>query len=413
MNSNKFIFHIDFDSYFVSALRSIFPELKDKPVVIATKSSKAIISSVSYELRSMGIKAGDSVSLALKKEPKTVIIEPRYDFFNALSNEIFKHLYNNYTKKMDVGSIDEVYLDMTELVNNKINAINLAKSIQKEILNKFKIPISIGISHTRFYAKMTTNIIKPFGVGFTGEKDVIKHFYNLDISEIFGIGKKTEIKLKKLGINNFKDLAELDEQDQFIKSVIGQNGFKLISSIKGFEHTQIESFKKVFKGIGFERYISETTDDKLLLEKKLDYFATKISSKMKNRNLVTNNITVGLRYEKKIWFNKSLKLFNYTNDYKTLFSNSLILLDQIFKEDKAIHGIRLRANDLLPSFQVSLKSNLFEVEKDHKEKSEIDKFVDDINYQLKGKFLFTASELIKNKNKTRKQLKFVGEDLEE
>lgn len=413
MNSNKFIFHIDFDSYFVSALRSIFPELKDKPVVIATKSSKAIISSVSYELRSKGIKAGDSVSLALKKEPKTVIIEPRYDFFNALSNEIFKHLYNNYTKKMDVGSIDEVYLDMTELVNNKINAINLAKSIQKEILNKFKIPISIGISHTRFYAKMTTNIIKPFGVGFTGEKDVIKNFYNLDISEIFGIGKKTEIKLKKLGINNFKDLAELDEQDQFIKSVIGQNGFKLISSIKGFEHTQIESFKKVFKGIGFERYISETTDDKSLLEKKLDYFATKISSKMKNRNLVTNNITVGLRYEKKIWFNKSLKLFNYTNDYKTLFNNSLILLDQIFKEDKAIHGIRLRANDLLPSFQVSLKSNLFEVEKDHKEKSEIDKFVDDINYQLKGKFLFTASELIKNKNKTRKQLKFVGEDLEE
>lgn len=413
MNSNKFIFHIDFDSYFVSALRSIFPELKDKPVVIATKSSKAIISSVSYELRSKGIKAGDSVSLALKKEPKTVIIEPRYDFFNALSNEIFKHLYNNYTKKMDVGSIDEVYLDMTELVNNKINAINLAKSIQKEILNKFKIPISIGISHTRFYAKMTTNIIKPFGVGFTGEKDVIKNFYNLDISEIFGIGKKTEIKLKKLGINNFKDLAELDEQDQFIKSVIGQNGFKLISSIKGFEHTQIEGFKKVFKGIGFERYISETTDDKSLLEKKLDYFATKISSKMKNRNLVTNNITVGLRYEKKIWFNKSLKLFNYTNDYKTLFNNSLILLDQIFKEDKAIHGIRLRANDLLPSFQVSLKSNLFEVEKDHKEKSEIDKFVDDINYQLKGKFLFTASELIKNKNKTRKQLKFVGEDLEE
>lgn len=413
MNSNKFIFHIDFDSYFVSALRSIFPELKDKPIAIATKSSKAIISSASYELRSKGIKAGDSVLSALKKEPKTVIIEPRYDFFSALSNEIFRHLYNNYTKKMDVGSIDEVYLDMTELVNNKINAINLAKSIQKEILNKFKIPISIGISHTCFYAKMTTNIVKPFGVGFTGEKDVIEHFYDLDISEIFGIGKKTETKLKNLGINKFKDLAELNEQDQFVKSTIGQNGFKLISSIKGSEHNQIENFKKVFKGIGFERYISETTDDKSLLENKLDYFANKISSKMQNRNLVTNNITVGLRFENKTWFNKSLKLSNYTNDYITIFNNALILLDQIFKEESVVYGVRLRANDLLPCFQVSIKSNLFETEMDYKEKSEIDKLVDNINYQLKGKFLFTASELIKNKRKKRQQLEFVGEDLEE
>ncbi|MBW0594858.1 DNA polymerase IV [Mycoplasmopsis anatis] len=413
MNSSKFIFHIDFDSYFVSALRSIFPELKDKPVVIATKSSKAIISSASYELRTLGVKAGDSVATALKKEPRTIIVEPRYELFSALSNEIFRHLYINYTKKIDVGSIDEVYLDMSKIVNNKINAINLAKSIQKEILNKFKIPISVGISHTRFYAKMTTNLVKPFGVGFTGKNDIVKNFYSLDISKIFGIGKKSETKLKLLNINKLEDLANLDEQDPIVKSVIGQNGFKLISSIKGHELSEIEDFKSEIKGIGLERYIAETTDDKAFLEDKLNYFAWKISSKMQNRNLVTNNIVVGLRFENKTWFNKSIKLPNYTNEYKEILKHGKILLNEVFDEEKIVYGIRLRANDLLPSFNVSVKRNLFETDKESMAKSEVEKLVEDINFQLKGKFLLTGSELMENKKKKRHQLEFIGEDIEE
>ncbi|WAM03227.1 hypothetical protein ONA22_05755 [Mycoplasmopsis cynos] len=51
MKSNRYIFHIDFDSYFVNAIRTIRPELKNKPVAIAKNSIHSIAVSVSYELR--------------------------------------------------------------------------------------------------------------------------------------------------------------------------------------------------------------------------------------------------------------------------------------------------------------------------------------------------------------------------
>ncbi|MCU9931889.1 hypothetical protein NW733_04415 [Mycoplasmopsis felis] len=35
--NRPYIFHIDFDSYFVSAIRSLKPHLKNKPVAIAKK----------------------------------------------------------------------------------------------------------------------------------------------------------------------------------------------------------------------------------------------------------------------------------------------------------------------------------------------------------------------------------------
>ncbi|WAM11528.1 hypothetical protein ONA00_06385 [Mycoplasmopsis cynos] len=47
-------------------------------------------------------------------------------------------------------------------IQNDEQALMLGKKIQSEILKKFKIEVTIGISYTKFFAKMTTNISKAF-----------------------------------------------------------------------------------------------------------------------------------------------------------------------------------------------------------------------------------------------------------
>ncbi|MBN4084398.1 hypothetical protein JXZ93_01875 [Mycoplasma sp. CSL10166] len=90
--NNKYIFHIDFDSYFVSAIRTIKPNLKNKPVAIARSEKHSVAVSISYELKKIGVKAGSKVYEILAIEPKTIIEKPYFRLYQYLSNKIFKYL---------------------------------------------------------------------------------------------------------------------------------------------------------------------------------------------------------------------------------------------------------------------------------------------------------------------------------
>ncbi|MBY7703612.1 hypothetical protein JIY74_25385 [Vibrio harveyi] len=72
----------------------------------------------------------------------------------------------NITNKIEIASIDEAYLDVTDLVV-KTDVIKLAKKIQQNILDKFDISCSIGIGFNKFVAKMSTSLNKPFGITLT------------------------------------------------------------------------------------------------------------------------------------------------------------------------------------------------------------------------------------------------------
>src|SRR5690554_64441 len=130
----RIIFHIDMNCFFASCEIAENEELKNKPVIIAHNDvfRKSIILTASYEARKYGIYTTMSTGEAIKLCPHLVIVEPNSHLYEQYSEIFFKYLYT-ITNKVEPTSIDEGYLDITDICKD-LDVVGLAKDIQDTLL---------------------------------------------------------------------------------------------------------------------------------------------------------------------------------------------------------------------------------------------------------------------------------------
>ncbi|MHA3786339.1 Y-family DNA polymerase [Mycoplasma sp. Z244C] len=347
MDNKPIIFHIDFDCYFVSAARTIQPELNNKPVIISRSSSHAIAVSVSYELKNKGVKAGMKNYEVLEIEPKTIIVPSNMELYEDLSSKIFEYIASQYTGNIQIASIDECYIDVTDVVaERKVTPIQLAQRLQRDIMSRFRIPITIGISHNKFAAKMTTNISKPFGIGYTTEENFADHFHHLDIEKYHGIGKKTANKLREVNINTIGDLASKKISDLEIGAIFGRIGQDILHNLDPYVYEHITFKDEKALGIGneitFEHY-------DLPYDMKIEHLiklCQKVSNRLISDNLAGNVITLTIRSRSKKWTNKQQKIATYINSVNDIYKVVYNLFIHNFSEMDFI-GIGVRVTNLI------------------------------------------------------------------
>ena len=126
----KIIFHIDMNCFFASCEIAENDSLKNLPIVIAHNDvfRKSIILTASYEARKYGIYTTMLVRDAIKLCPELTIVEPNYSLYQHYSQLFFNYLYT-ITNKIEITSIDEGYLDVTEVCEN-IHAVELANCMK-------------------------------------------------------------------------------------------------------------------------------------------------------------------------------------------------------------------------------------------------------------------------------------------
>lgn len=408
----RIIFHIDFDSYFVSALRTIKPWLKGKEVGVGAKNSNSIMAALSYEAKSKGAKVGQPLFLIRQKCPKIIVENANFPLFIKISSGIFDYLMENYSKITEVASIDECYMDVTELINQsdiEDSSIFLAYKIQSEILKIFDIPITIGISYNKFLAKMTTNLAKPFGIMFTKKSQIKEKFYNLPIDNFFGIGKALTKKLKSLNINTIQDLSDVSTNNIMMRNIFNKNYVHIIECLNGTSSDIVDVDYNEYKNIGnsltFPNY--ELTEFNDLIEILLK-IVEKVVIRSKNRNLKGKLITLELKYEHGKFKTHQKQINNYTNDSVEINKIIHSLLTEFWNGDP-VHGVGVRLGHLMPANEIYIQLKLDQ--DNNKETAKFD-LIDKINDKFNKKLIIRASDYLKTKHINKNQSKFLQEDIE-
>ncbi|MEA4191117.1 DNA polymerase IV [Mycoplasma sp. 2045] len=355
------IFHIDFDSYFASVARLKYPLLKGKPIAICKSKSHAIAVSISYELKNTKL-----VRVGMKKEeirklvPETVFVDVDMDLCISTSNSIFGFLGRKYTENIHISSIDECFLDVTNLVyKTKVSPKFLARQIQQEILRVFDIPITIGISHNKFLAKMTTNISKPFGIGFTNEANFKDQFFHLPIGEFHGIGWRSAPKLESMGLKTIGDLYKVSTNMLLMQTLFGKYAETIIKNLQPYYYENIQHHEKQLQGLGNEITFEDYYMDEEIKIKYFDDLIKKVSGRAIKHNLVGNVVSVLIRTKEKKWFTKQHKISKYINTYEDLHRVAFDLFDKHFR-DKEYIGIGVRISGLRDVFDIYIPVPLFQ-----------------------------------------------------
>ncbi|AZZ65466.1 DNA polymerase IV [Metamycoplasma phocicerebrale] len=398
----KIIFHIDMDAFFVSCERAKNNSLINKPIVIASNLKRAIISAASYEVKNLGFKTGDPFYKVKKVIKDLVIIEPHYDLYSMMSTKIFEFIENNFSKDLEIYSIDECYIDVTQKYKKYGSPENMAKEIQKSILLHFQIPCSIGISYTKFLAKMSTNKAKTFGIVETKKEDIPSYFYNLPINKIFGIGRANAPKLNNAGIYTYEDLLNC-KNDVLLRKIFGKNYYYLIGDLKGENEKNQHVLSKTVKSISnSETFMINDSNNYLFVINELKKIINNIVNRANDLNLECKEISISLRTQEKNWLKKSKTLPNWTNDFEVLWQYALNLFNTLWN-DEYIRGVGGSLSYLKSIFDNNKTINLFEQEK----LSKIDRIINNSNYRFGKNLLKTGAQYLKEKSAQQENIKFL------
>src|ERR1700677_3925700 len=91
-NPQKWIAHVDMDSFYVSVERLKNPSLINKPVVVGGMGPRSVVASASYEARKFGVRSAMPTAQARRLCPQLVIVPPDFSSYSELSQKIFSAL---------------------------------------------------------------------------------------------------------------------------------------------------------------------------------------------------------------------------------------------------------------------------------------------------------------------------------
>jgi DNA polymerase IV len=191
-------------------------------VAVGYRAKRGVVAAASYEARSFGVRSAMPSTVAIRKCAELVFVPPRFDVDREVSKQIHA-IFKDYTRLVEPLSLDEAYLDVTDNLKRIPTAWEIAKEIRARIYEETKLTASAGISCNKFLAKLASDYRKPNGQ-FAIIPDQAEAFVaTLPVAKFHGVGPKTAVKMRALGIETGSDLRRqtLDFlQDRFEAGVI-------------------------------------------------------------------------------------------------------------------------------------------------------------------------------------------------
>lgn len=365
----RIIMHIDVNNAFLSWTavdllnKGSKYDIRNSYAVIGgdEDARRGIVVAKSTPCKKLGIKTADTLYSARRKCPALRVFKADYLLYKKMSNKLFNYI-RNYSPDIEILSVDECFLDYTKVRNLYGDPIKFAYKLKDEIKEKLGFTVNIGIANNKLCAKMASDFEKPNKVHTLFENEIKDKMWPLDVGELYGVGKKSAEKLKKLKINTIYDLAHANHD--ILYKYFKNNAYKFIESAKGINNEEVVTEVTEAKGIS----------NSVTLEK--DY--TKIEDINKVLLAISENVVRNLHKEEKYanvvavvikdkFFKTSshqLKLKNAVNTSKDVYEISKKLFKELWKgQPVRLIGIRLDNLTTTNNYQVSLFEDVKNVKK--------------------------------------------------
>ncbi|MGC5327479.1 DNA polymerase IV [Brevibacillus sp. SYSU BS000544] len=226
------ILHLDIDAFYASVEQLDQPKYRGKPVIVGGTDNRGVVATCSYEARKYGVRSAMPITLAKKKCPHGIYVQPRFSRYEEKSREI-KAVYSQYTDLYERVGLDEAYLDMSHIDN----VIPVARQIKDRIHRETGLTCSIGIAENMSLAKIASDLKKPDAFVVIRPHQVLDVLRPLSVGVIHGIGKKSLELLSRRNIHTVEDFWSLTEEEVF--RMFGKMGKSLYLMARGIDHREI------------------------------------------------------------------------------------------------------------------------------------------------------------------------------
>lgn len=377
----KYYLCIDLKTFYASVEcveRGLDPFNTNLVVADPNRGKGTICLAISPKMKMLGVKNRCRI-FEIPPTIKYIVATPRMKKYIEYSANIYA-IYLKYFSKEDIHvySIDEAFMDVTKYLKlYKLNPIELAKKIIKDIFKTYGITATAGIGTNMYLAKIALDITakhNPNNIGYLNEEKYKKElWHHKPLSDFWQIGKGIERRLNKMRIFDMYDIAHT-EQKRLYKE-FGVNAEYLIDHSWGKESCTIADIK------AYKPKTNSITNSQVLFE---DYSFIKArlvlkemvelgSLRLIESNLVTDTVGLYIGYSKNTIkaTGGTRKLTNYTNIYSELLKAFLEIYNKTTDTDIPIRRIGVNFANVIETESVQLSLFIDQERVDEERKLEL------------------------------------------
>jgi DNA polymerase IV len=286
------ILHVDMDAFFASVEERDNPKLRGKIVVVGA-GVRGVVSSANYAARKYGIRAAMPVSQAKRLAPEAIFIAPNHERYTEVSNAVMD-IFDTFTPYVEPLSLDEAFLDVTGAKKLLGDGREIGQEIRAKVFKEQGITCSVGIAPNKFIAKLASSRCKPNGILEITPDRILNFLHPLPVSEIWGVGPKTNEELLDLGLKSIGDIANTPKTTliRALGQSLGEHLHELSWGRDFREVERIEADKSISAAETFEMDI----DDEEELLKEVLRMCERSASRMREKNLSTRTIGLKVRF---------------------------------------------------------------------------------------------------------------------
>lgn len=277
---------------YVSCERVFDPSLNDKPVIVLSNNDGCAVAR-SNESKALNIKMGVPLFQIkdIVQQHNVIVLSSNYAMYAEMSRRFHTILASYVTaEEVEPYSIDECFVDFTAYEKN-FDLEKVGQQMRQQIWKWLGLPVCVGIGRSKTEAKIANHIAKK-NPGFNSVCDLVSmdpcnkeyYFAQIDVSEVWGVGRKHSKKLQAMGINTVLDLAcaEPREMQKKFSIVMARTIYELqgISCIE-IEHTP-PSKKQIVASRSFGGRVTELTD----LKEAISMYAQDACKRLRDEGLL-------------------------------------------------------------------------------------------------------------------------------
>lgn len=282
--SRRVILHTDVNSAYANMERVFNPKLRDKPVCILSNNDGCIVA-LTKDAKALGIKRGTPYFKVrdLCEKHGVAVLSSNYELYDAMSSRFHK-IVAGFGPVHEAYSIDEAFLDLTGVGTESFT--ELGRALKARLWKWIGLPVCVGIAPTKTLAKLCDHFAKTYPVygGVVNWFDLSperrkKALSITPIGEVWGIGRKTEEKLLREGIENVWQFSQADVFT--LRRRYGVVLERTLREIQGVSCLPVESVPKPKEQILRSRSFSHATNDRSVLLSSVSTHMTEVARQLR------------------------------------------------------------------------------------------------------------------------------------
>ncbi len=292
-DSTATILHVDMDAFYASVELLDHPELRGKPVIVGHNSARSIVTAATYEARKFGVNSALPMSIALRRCPQAIILEPHFERYTHYS-AIVMGIFDEVTPRVERLGIDEAFLDVAGARNVIGSPIRVAELIRARVRAETGLVCSVGAAATKFVAKLASGVSKPDGLLVVPRDETIAFLHPLPVAKLWGVGAKTEEVLRGRGLHTIGDLAHAPID--VLAQLIGESGAERLHGLSWGIDPRVVHEGVDEKSVGHEMTFETDVTDPAVIRRELLRMSNAVAVRLRAGGFVGRTVVLKLRF---------------------------------------------------------------------------------------------------------------------